>query len=55
MAADPQSDRVLDAAIVAAWWHAQAAKRAAQDQTQLGVDAQTLASYLNPALAEVLA
>lgn len=49
------ADLVLDAAIAAAWWHAKAAQLAAVDCTQLGVDAETLATYLNPALAEVLA
>jgi hydroxyethylthiazole kinase-like uncharacterized protein yjeF len=48
-------DAMLNAAIVAAWWHARAAQRAAKEHTQLGVDAQTLANYLNPVLAEVLA
>jgi NAD(P)H-hydrate epimerase len=48
------ADLALDAAIAAAWWHARAAQLAAMDCTQLGVDAKTLATYLNPVLAEVL-
>lgn len=35
----------------AAWWHAQAGIRAAQERTVLGVDPATLASYLIPAIA----
>lgn len=55
-AAQGQSlDSALNAASVAAWWHARAAQLAATDRTQLGVDAGTLAAYLNPVLAEVLA
>jgi hydroxyethylthiazole kinase-like uncharacterized protein yjeF len=52
--ADTSLDVALNAAIVAAWWHAQAAQRAVADRTQLGVDAATLATYLNATLAEVL-
>ncbi len=51
---EPSSDLVLDAAISSAWWHARAAQLAATDCTELGVDPKTLATYLNPALAEVL-
>lgn len=35
----------------AAWWHAQAGILAAQERTQLGVDAFTLTKYLMPVLA----
>lgn len=48
------ADLAFDAAFVAAWWHAQAAKLAASERTQLGVDGETLADYLNLALAETL-
>jgi len=50
----PPLEQSMNAAIVASWWHAQAAKRAATDQTQFGVDGRTLAKALNPVLAEVL-
>lgn len=36
----------------AAWWHAQAGMRAAQERTQLGVDAFTLTQYLMPVARE---
>lgn len=39
------------AAITAAWWHAQAGIRAAQERTELGVDAATLTQYLIPTIA----
>ncbi|WP_017298112.1 bifunctional ADP-dependent NAD(P)H-hydrate dehydratase/NAD(P)H-hydrate epimerase [Nodosilinea nodulosa] len=45
----------LDAALVGAWWHGQAARAAAADRTELGVDGFHLAQYLNPVLAQVLA
>ncbi|MFM7425784.1 MAG: NAD(P)H-hydrate dehydratase, partial [Elainella sp.] len=35
----------------AAWWHAQAGRLAAQQRTELGVDASTLVQFLIPALA----
>jgi NAD(P)H-hydrate epimerase len=41
----------LEVAKSAAWWHAQAAIRAAQERTVLGVDPATLANYLIPAIA----
>lgn len=47
-------DGALEAAIAGTWWHAKAAQLAAIDCTQLGVDPKTLATYLNPALAEVM-
>jgi ADP-dependent NAD(P)H-hydrate dehydratase / NAD(P)H-hydrate epimerase len=40
----------LHTAVAATWWHAQAAQRAAQDRTLLGVDASTLVQYLVPSL-----
>lgn len=36
----------------ATWWHAQAGRVAAQQRTELGVDALTLTQFLIPALAE---
>lgn len=42
---------LLEVTKSAAWWHAQAAIRAAQERTVLGVDPATLASYLIPAIA----
>ncbi|MEO0835964.1 MAG: NAD(P)H-hydrate dehydratase [Cyanobacteria bacterium J06642_3] len=38
--------KVFNSVALAAWWHAQAAIKAAQASTQLGVDGVTLASYL---------
>lgn len=38
----------------AVWWHAQAGRRAAQERTELGVDAHTLARCLMPALRTCL-
>jgi NAD(P)H-hydrate epimerase len=55
-AADGSSLAVAqDAALAGAWWHGQAARAAAADRTELGVDATHLAQYLNPVLAQVLA
>jgi NAD(P)H-hydrate epimerase len=43
--------RSLDAVVPAAvWWHAQGAIAAAHENTELGVDASTLITYLKPAL-----
>jgi ADP-dependent NAD(P)H-hydrate dehydratase / NAD(P)H-hydrate epimerase len=42
---------LLNTVATAAWWHAQAGIRAAQERTELGVDATTLAQYLNLAIA----
>ncbi len=44
----------VDAAVVGAWWHGQAARAAAGDRTALGVDGTQLAQYLNPTLAQML-
>lgn len=41
---------VEDIVATAAWWHAQAGILAAQERTELGVDAYTLTQYLMPAL-----
>ena len=38
----------------AAWWHSQAGILAAQERTELGVDAHTLSHYLIPALSRCL-
>ncbi|MGL5944082.1 MAG: NAD(P)H-hydrate dehydratase [Waterburya sp.] len=38
---------LLNTVATAAWWHAQAGIKAAQERTELGVDATTLAQYLN--------
>jgi ADP-dependent NAD(P)H-hydrate dehydratase / NAD(P)H-hydrate epimerase len=46
----PDSD-LLNRVATAAWWHAQAGIMAAQERTELGVDATTLAQYLNFAIA----
>ncbi|MGB3308664.1 MAG: NAD(P)H-hydrate dehydratase [Nodosilinea sp.] len=54
-AADQPLDLALDAALVGAWWHGQAARAAAADRTELGVDATQLTQYLNPLLAQMLA
>ncbi len=40
----------LQTVAAATWWHAQAAQRAVQDRTLLGVDASTLIQYLIPTL-----
>lgn len=40
--------------ITAAWWHAQAGRRAAAERTELGVDASTLIQSLIPAIATQL-
>jgi len=42
------------AAVSAAWWHAQAGIRAAQERTELGVDAFTLTQFLGPTLKAAL-
>jgi len=39
---------------IAAWWHARAGILAAQERTELGVDAFTLSNYLIPALKKML-
>jgi NAD(P)H-hydrate epimerase len=54
MAQTVTADQPVDAIVqTAAWWHAQAAILAAQEQTQLGVDAVTLSQYLTPALSHL--
>ncbi|MBF2028729.1 MAG: NAD(P)H-hydrate dehydratase [Oscillatoriales cyanobacterium C42_A2020_001] len=51
--ASPSSVSHLDVVKSATWWHAQAGILAAQERTVLGVEPQTLASYLIPLLASV--
>jgi ADP-dependent NAD(P)H-hydrate dehydratase / NAD(P)H-hydrate epimerase len=41
---------LIDLVQTAAWWHSQAGILAAQERTELGVDAHTLTQYLIPAL-----
>ncbi|MEM9213167.1 MAG: NAD(P)H-hydrate dehydratase [Cyanobacteria bacterium P01_F01_bin.150] len=41
---------ITSMAATAVWWHAQAGRVAAQERTELGVDAETLAQYLIPML-----
>ncbi len=43
-----------DIVAAAAWWHAQAGILAAQERTELGVDAYTLTQFLIPVLASAL-
>ena len=52
---DSALDAALDAALFGAWWHGLAARTAAADRTELGVDGTQLAQYLNPVLARMLA
>ncbi|MBV5261865.1 NAD(P)H-hydrate dehydratase [Synechococcus moorigangaii CMS01] len=44
----------LEVAAIAAWWHAQAGIRAAQEQTIAGVDGVTLTQYLPKVLTEFI-
>ncbi|MEO1067682.1 MAG: NAD(P)H-hydrate dehydratase, partial [Cyanobacteria bacterium J06638_6] len=54
-AIDRALDATLDAALTGAWWHGQAARTAAAERTELGVDGVHLNQYLNPVLAQMLA
>lgn len=45
---------LFDSVACAAWWHAQAAIRAAKERTDLGVDALTLTGYLTTTLSDLL-
>ncbi|MEM8672283.1 MAG: NAD(P)H-hydrate dehydratase [Cyanobacteria bacterium P01_G01_bin.67] len=47
-------DSLYHTPAVAAWWHAQAGIKAAQERTELGVDALTLAKYLTPTINQFL-
>jgi ADP-dependent NAD(P)H-hydrate dehydratase / NAD(P)H-hydrate epimerase len=54
-----QSNKIEDSSLfnavaAAAWWHAQAGIKAAQERTELGVDARTLAEYLTPTIHQFL-
>ncbi len=46
-------DSMFNAVAAAAWWHAQAGIKAAQERTELGVDAKTLAEYLTPTINQL--
>lgn len=50
---EPTLDPGVEAAIAGVWWHAMAARNAAQAHTVLGVDPLTLAGKLTSALAEL--
>ncbi len=50
-ASQTQIEAVVPSAV---WWHAQAGRLAAQEQTELGVDAHTLTQFLIPALRDNL-
>lgn len=50
-ASQTQIEAVVPSAV---WWHAQAGRLAAQEQTELGVDAHTLTRFLIPALRDNL-
>jgi ADP-dependent NAD(P)H-hydrate dehydratase / NAD(P)H-hydrate epimerase len=45
-----EDSSLFNAVATAAWWHAQAGIKAAQERTELGVDATTLAEYLTPTI-----
>jgi NAD(P)H-hydrate epimerase len=54
MAQASSMDRAIASVVqTATWWHAQAGILAAQQRTELGVDALTLTQFLIPALAEI--
>ncbi len=55
MAQTIKDERLLanDTVATAAWWHARAGIIAAEERTELGVDAYTLTSYLVAAVKEV--
>ncbi|OKH24866.1 bifunctional ADP-dependent (S)-NAD(P)H-hydrate dehydratase/NAD(P)H-hydrate epimerase [Hydrococcus rivularis NIES-593] len=55
LAQSATSDGLLEALVAtAAWWHAQAGILAAQERTELGVDAFTLSQYLLPFLSNAI-
>ena len=47
-------DNLFNIVATAAWWHSQAAIKAAQERSVLGVDATTLAEYLTPTISQFL-
>ena len=49
-----QGTSLFDAVATAVWWHAQAGIKAAQERTELGVDAMTLSEYLTPTINQLL-
>jgi hydroxyethylthiazole kinase-like uncharacterized protein yjeF len=48
-----EDSSLFNAVATAAWWHAQAGIKAAQERTELGVDATTLAEYLTPTIHQL--
>ncbi|MEL6499870.1 MAG: NAD(P)H-hydrate dehydratase [Cyanobacteria bacterium J06623_1] len=55
LAAEQNAEQnLLDSVAAAAWWHAQAGIKAAQERTELGVDGTTLAEYLTPTINQLL-
>ena len=54
LAAQANVDNLFNVVATAAWWHAQAAIKAAQERSELGVDATTLAEYLTPTISQFL-
>lgn len=48
-----EDSSLFNAVATAAWWHAQAGIKAAQERTELGVDAKTLAEYLTPTIHQL--
>ncbi|MBE9031846.1 NAD(P)H-hydrate dehydratase [filamentous cyanobacterium LEGE 11480] len=52
--ADPVASSPIEIVQAAAWWHAQTGRSLVVDRTQLGVDAETLAIALIPALKQLI-
>lgn len=52
--ASQEDNSLFNLVATAAWWHAQAGIRAAQERTELGVDATTLAEYLTPTINQLM-
>lgn len=48
-----EDSSLFNAVATAAWWHAQAGIKAAQERTELGVDATTLTEYLTPTIHQL--
>ena len=48
-----EDSSLFNAVATAAWWHAQAGITAAQERTELGVDATTLTEYLTPTIHQL--
>ena len=47
-------DNLFNTVATAAWWHSQAAIKAAKERSELGVDATTLAEYLTSTISQFL-